>query len=290
MDQLARRFPAGEATICMDEESLIHYSQMSRSSYVVEALHAEEATDAGRLGVQFPYRYRPTAIRSLPGTRRSSPSYCVRAPLARWLADRAAALASDAAATVLDFGCGDRRHESLFTGVGASYVGLDGPWNPGADLVGAPDAVPAADASFDIVVCTQTLEHLPDPAAAVRELHRVVQPGGFVLASTHGTAVYHPNPTDYWRWTGPGLEKLFLDNADWSSITVMPGQGTAATTAMLTAYYIDLACKRLHVRPLAVPLVYSLNLTAEALDGILPILRRPIPGSLTATFHIEARR
>lgn len=257
---------------------------------MVEALPAEESAGAGRLAARFPATSRRAEIRALPGTRRSSPSYCVRAPLARWLADRAAVLASDAAAAVLDFGCGDRRHESLFTSAGASYVGLDGPWNPAADLVGAPDAVPVADASFAVVVCTQTLEHLPDPAAAVRELHRVVQPGGCVLVSTHGTAVYHPNPTDYWRWTGPGLEKLFLDNADWSSITVTPGQGTAATTAMLAAYYIDLACKRLHVRPLAVPFVYSLNLAGEALDRALPILRRPIPGSLTATFHIEARR
>jgi len=262
---------------------------MNKFSYVSEALPAEGMDASERPANQPVVVRRPAAVRNLPGTRRSSPSYCVRAPLARWLAGRATSLASGTAVTVLDFGCGDRRHEPLFTEAGGTYVGFDGPWNPAADVTGDPDAVPVADASFDIVVCTQTLEHLPDPAAAVRELRRIVRPGGHVLASTHGTAVYHPSPADYWRWTKPGLEKLFCDNADWSSVDVSPGQGTAATTAMLIAYFIDLACKRLHVRPLAVPVTFLLNVASETLDRTVPILRRPIPGSLTATFHIEAR-
>ena len=225
--------------------------------------------------------------RLLPGTRRSSASYCVRAPLTSWLASQAALLAG-AGAKVLDFGCGDRRHESLFSGAGADYVGFDGPWNPAADLTGEPDAIPAGDASFDVVVCTQVLEHLPDPAAAIQELRRVVRPGGRVLASTHGAAVYHPNPEDFWRWTQPGLEKLFRDNGEWVSLSVTAGQGTAATTAMLLAYFVDLAFKRIRARPLAVPLIVGLNVAGETIDRLIPVLRKPIPGSLTATFHVEA--
>jgi SAM-dependent methyltransferase len=254
---------------------------MPRASYVVEEL----PTATGELVVA----RRPVSFQDPPGTKRSSPSYCVRAPLVRWLTSRAAALSSGAAVSVLDFGCGDRRHEPLFTGVGASYVGFDAAWNAGADVVGEPGFVPVGDESFDIVVCTQTLEHLPDPAAAVREFRRIVRPGGHVLASTHGTAVYHPSPADYWRWTKPGLEKLFRDSAEWSSVDVAPAQGTASTTAMLFANFVDLACKRLHVRPLAVPATLLLNTVAELLDRRLPILRRPVPGSLTATFHVEAR-
>ncbi|RPH55393.1 MAG: methyltransferase domain-containing protein, partial [Acidobacteria bacterium] len=65
------------------------------------------------------------------------------------------------------------------------------------------------------VVVEFLLEHVEDPARAVRELHRVTSPGGRVLASTHGVQVYHPSPTDYWRWTHAGLERLFRQNADW---------------------------------------------------------------------------
>jgi SAM-dependent methyltransferase len=191
-------------------------------------------------------------------------------------------------AVVLDFGCGDRRYERLFTSAGATYVGFDGPWNSRADVVGDANAVPVDDATFDIVVCTQVLEHLPDPAAAVQELRRIVRPGGRVLASTHGTFVYHPCPLDLWRWTQPGLEKLFRDNAAWSSLTIAPGQGTAATTAMLLAHLADIAFKRFRLRPLGIPVIVSLNTLGEALDRAFPILRQPIPGSLNATFHLEA--
>ena len=192
-------------------------------------------------------------------------------------------------ATVLDFGCGDRRYERLFTATGTIYRGFDGAWNPRADLVGEADAVPVSDAAYDIVLCTQVLEHLPDPGATIRELRRIVRPGGRILASTHGTYVYHPNPVDLWRWTQPGLEKLFNDNAEWSSLTITAAQGSAATTAMLVAHFVDLAFKRFRLRALATPFVYSLNLAGETLDRVFPTLRQPIPGSLTATFHVDAR-
>jgi SAM-dependent methyltransferase len=206
----------------------------------------------------------------------------------RWLATQAAAIPHPLGAVVLDVGCGDRRHQPLFEAVGATYIGFDAAWNALAELTGDPGELPLDDASVDVVLCTQVLEHLPDPARAVRELRRVVRPGGRLLASTHGTSVYHPSPRDLWRWTQPGLLKLFRDNADWSSLSVVPAQGTAATTAMLVAHLVDLGCKRLRARPLGAPMVALLNLAGELCDLASPLLRRPVPGSLTATFHVEA--
>ena len=74
------------------------------------------------------------------------------------------------------------------------YVGVDVVENPAAELLGPVEALPVDDASFDVVLCTQVLEHCDDPAQAVRELRRVTAPGGRVLASTHGVQVYHPSP------------------------------------------------------------------------------------------------
>jgi SAM-dependent methyltransferase len=122
----------------------------------------------------------------------------------------------------------------------------------------------------------------------VRELRRVVRPGGLVLASTHGNYPFHPNPDDLWRWTHQGLERLFLTNAEWASVSVRPGAGTAATLAMLNGHLIDLLAKRLHVRPLAVPLVALGNAIGEALDAAIPPLRSAIPGTLHANYHVEA--
>jgi SAM-dependent methyltransferase len=210
---------------------------------------------------------------------RTSVQYAVRRPLVEWL--RAQDVAG---ARTLDVGCGDRPYAELFPGA----VGFDVPGNPHADLHGSLESIPVDDASFDVALCLQVLEHVPDPAAAVRELHRVVRPGGRVLLSTHGVYPFHPNPDDLWRWTHQGLERLFLTNAEWASVTVRPGAGTAATTGMLVAHGVDLLAKRAHLRALAVPFVVALNAAGEGIDRAVPMLREPVPGSLNANFHVEA--
>ncbi|MEP6812481.1 MAG: class I SAM-dependent methyltransferase [Actinomycetota bacterium] len=213
---------------------------------------------------------------------RSTVGYAVRRPLLEWLT------AQDVVgARMLDVGCGERPYEALFAGA-AEVVGFDVPGNPHADLHGSIDAIPVEDAGFDVVLCLQVLEHVPDPAAAVRELRRAVRPGGRVLLSTHGVYPFHPNPNDLWRWTHTGLERLFRTNAEWTSVTVRPGAGTAATIAMLVAHGVDLLAKRAHVRALAVPLVVAFNAAGEGLDRAVPMLREPIPGSLNANYHVEA--
>ena len=210
--------------------------------------------------------------------------YAVRRPLLDWL------VAQDVGgARVLDAGCGDRPYESLLAGA-REVVGFDLPGNPHADVHGAIDAIPLDDASFDVVLCLQVLEHVPDPAAAVRELRRVVRPGGRVLLSTHGVYPFHPNPEDLWRWTGQGLERLFRTQAEWTSVTVRPGAGTAATIGMLVAHGVDLLAKRAGLRALAVPFVVALNAAGESLDRAVPALRETLPGSLNANFHVEAVR
>ncbi len=214
--------------------------------------------------------------------KRTSVQYAVRKPLLDWLA------AQDVAGLrVLDVGCGDRPYEDLLRSA-AEIVGFDVRGNPHADLHGSIDALPVEDASFDVVLCLQVLEHVPDPAKAVRELRRVVRPGGRVLLSTHGIYPFHPNPDDLWRWTHDGLERVFRDNGDWSSVTVRPGAGTAATVSMLIAHLIDLLFKRAGVRVLGAPLVAGLNLAGAALDRAVPLLREPVPGSLSANYHVEA--
>ena len=213
--------------------------------------------------------------------KRASVQYPVRKPLLEWLRG------VQVGGRVLDVGCGDRPYDGLFTEAD-ELVGFDVPSNELADIHGTIEAVPVDDASFDVALCLQVLEHVPDPAAAIRELRRVVRPGGRVLLTTHGVYPFHPNPDDLWRWTHQGLERLFQTQAEWSSVTVTPGAGTAATTLMLVNHGLDLLAKRAHVRPLAVPFVTALNALGEALDGGVPLLRSTEPGTLHANYHLEA--
>jgi len=54
------------------------------------------------------------------------------------------------------------------------------------------EAMPFADGSFRTVVCTEVLEHLPSPEDALREIHRVLQPGGVLIGSV-------PSRSPIWR-------------------------------------------------------------------------------------------
>lgn len=226
-------------------------------------------------------------VEDWPGEERRSPrlsssTWAVRAPLAEWL--RAAGRDLKDGSRVLDVGCGPKPYYPFFAGA-AAYVGVDVVAHPAADLVGRVEELPLEDASFDLVLCTQVLEHCDDPARAVAELRRVVAPGGRVLASTHGVQVYHPSPEDYWRWTHAGLAKLFEDNADWESVEVTPGAGTALTLAMLLATYAEIGLGR---SALARAPVWLLNRLGAALDARVASLREPRPGSLAANLHVVA--
>jgi len=216
----------------------------------------------------------------------SSPTYAVRAPLAAWLREEAARRPNPY--RVLDVGCGVKPYYPFFEPYASAYVGVDVVENPAADLQGAVESLPVADASFDLVLCIQVLEHADDPARAVRELRRVVAPGGVVLASTHGVQVYHPAPVDLWRWTHAGLDRLFRENADWSSLSVRPSSGTTACLGMLVAIYADLLARRARVPALGRALAAGLNRGAAALDRRSSDLREPRSGSLIANFHVVA--
>jgi SAM-dependent methyltransferase len=218
------------------------------------------------------------------------PTYAVRGPLVRWLAGEARRAQEELGAyRVLDVGCGTKPYEPLFSPFAASYIGVDPVENPHAELRGSVEALPVEDGSFDVVLCNQVLEHCDDPARAVRELRRATAPRGRVLASTHGVMPYHPSPTDYWRWTHAGLEKLFLQSADWASVRVTPASGTTACIGMIFAMNLDLALRRLRAGRLSKPLVTTVNRAAEAIDRRSPRLREPTqPGTLFANFHVVA--
>ena len=69
---------------------------------------------------------------------------------------------------------------------------------------------------FDVVICEQVLEHVPDPWGAARNLRELTVPGGYVIVSTPFLIKVHElllfGMHDYWRFTPRGL-RLLLDEA-----------------------------------------------------------------------------
>src|SRR5262249_42976946 len=76
-------------------------------------------------------------------------------------------------AKICDVGSGGRR-------ITPDVVTVDFVAGPGVDIVGDIHSLPLPDSSYDCVFCTGTLEHVRDPVTAVRELYRILKPGGIV--------------------------------------------------------------------------------------------------------------
>ncbi len=221
----------------------------------------------------------------------STTTYAVRAPLVRWLAAEAR-LAHEALGPyrLLDVGCGEKPYRELFAPYVSEHVGVDAVENPAADLRGPIEALPVEDGSFDVVLCAQVLEHVDDPVQAARELSRVTRSGGRLLLSTHGVYVFHPAPSDHWRWTHTGLEKLLRDTGDWASVRVTAGAGTASTLAMLNAIYLEHLLRRTPIRFARGAVVAAINRVGRTLDRKISLLQQPRPGTLTANYHVVAER
>ncbi|MCV9388813.1 class I SAM-dependent methyltransferase [Reichenbachiella ulvae] len=113
--------------------------------------------------------------------------------------------------TMLDFGCGNMPYRRLYE-TKCKYLGVDFEGNEDADIYFESGKIPMRDNTVDYIISTQVLEHVVSPEEYLSECFRVLKKDGKLLLSTHGHWKYHPDPTDYWRWTKDGLEKLLSDN------------------------------------------------------------------------------
>lgn len=141
----------------------------------------------------------------------------------------------------LDVGCGDRPYEYLFKR--GSYTGIDVEDSGRTWDMKQPDyfydgkVFPFPDGSFDIVISTQVLEHVPDPLAVLKEMARVCEQGGEVVISLPFVYQEHEEPFDYFRFTRFGVAKL-LEKAGLKVETMKRDSGTLETLAILANVYI----------------------------------------------------
>jgi SAM-dependent methyltransferase len=62
---------------------------------------------------------------------------------------------------------------------------------------------------FDLIICTEVLEHVNNPFSVVNELRRILKPGGIIAISTPFNFRIHGPLPDNWRFTIHGLKVLF---------------------------------------------------------------------------------
>ena len=105
---------------------------------------------------------------------------------------------------LLDVGCGTGHHMASLRERGFEVAGIDGSEemllnaranNRDSEIRKADvEAIPFADASFDFVICIEVLRYLPDQSRCIRQMARVLKPGGICLT----TAAPVLNLNGYW--------------------------------------------------------------------------------------------
>src|SRR5262245_38292614 len=115
----------------------------------------------------------------------------------RWVAAQAALMSPGL--RVLDVGAGTGRYRSLFShcdywahdfGQEPSTIGKYTALDYESDIT----SLPVQDGSFDVVLCSEVLEHVPEPIQAVKELARILKPDGKLLLTAPLGAFLHQEP------------------------------------------------------------------------------------------------
>lgn len=112
---------------------------------------------------------------------------------------------------ILDAGAGDSKYRRFFDHAhyeSADFRRMDSMHYVDVTYECDLTSIPVEDARFDMVICTQVIEHVPDPTAVLTELHRVLKPGGMLYLTTPLFFAEHHAPFDFYRYTQFGLRHL----------------------------------------------------------------------------------
>lgn len=119
--------------------------------------------------------------------------------------------------TVLDYGSGDRPYENMLQTKFEHYVSADYPitnqyHKKKPDIKILPvQPLQIENNSTDCVILTEVLEHLYNPLEVLKDLNRVLKPGGFLIGTVPFLMSEHEQPYDYHRYTYFCLEKMFIE-------------------------------------------------------------------------------
>lgn len=139
-----------------------------------------------------------------------------------WLADRATVLPDLDQAVVLEVGSYDENGSArtIFQQRVFAYWGIDARDGRGVDAVMLAHDLRLNDNQFDLVICTEMLEHDARPWLSLPEMARVMKRGASLLLTARGFDEYagcygrHDCPKDYWRYNPASFEVLF----DWAKL------------------------------------------------------------------------
>lgn len=164
-----------------------------------------------------------------------------------------ASLASSATGRMLDVGCGDKPYQEVFAPYVMEHLGIDFEETHSdslyaqasrADLLYTGERLPFDGCTFDTVLCTQVLEHVADPWMLMREISRVLRPGGTLILTAPFSYKIHSEPHDFFRFTKYALGGL-AEQSGLEIVKILPRGGFWAVIGQKLASYFALNLGRL---------------------------------------------
>jgi SAM-dependent methyltransferase len=152
-----------------------------------------------------------------------------------------------AGSKVLDVGAGAGPYRELFAH--CEYRAQDFGREPGSvgrytvlDYTSDILSIPAPDGAFDAILCTEVLEHVPEPAAALREMGRLLRAGGTLLMTAPLGSLLHQEPFHFYGGFTPFWYEKFLPEAGFDLVSVEKNGGFFCffgQEAMRFSAYVD---------------------------------------------------
>ncbi|MHB8745780.1 MAG: glycosyltransferase [Gammaproteobacteria bacterium] len=238
----------------------------------------------------------------------------------RWIREKAQGI--PAGASVLDVGAGTCPYRKLFAH--CNYKSHDFKQYEGVKLGGTTDygsidycsditAIPVPDNSFDVVLCTEVLEHVPEPIEAMREFARILKPGGKMLLTAPLGCGLHQLPYHYYGGYTPEWYKHFAQKFGLEITEVVPNGGFFRLLAQETARVAWTLPQHRHLHGSNVQFIqqlfgewiprylfaleekcfidqFTVGYHVEAVKQAAPALQRPLESYVSTDKEISARR
>jgi SAM-dependent methyltransferase len=148
-----------------------------------------------------------------------------------WVIDRARSVAPGS--RVLDVGAGTAPYKDLFKHCEYmaqdfsqydGYKGVEGQYAE-IDYVSDIAQIPVPDASFDVILCTEVLEHVPCPIDALREMSRITKPNGRLFITAPLGSGLHQEPYHFYGGYTDHWYRKFLADFGCDVVTIEPNRG-----------------------------------------------------------------
>ena len=148
--------------------------------------------------------------------------------------------ADQAHGILLDVGCGMKPFAKVFAPFVDKYIGLEYSPESGyrgniADFCGDAAFLPLADESVDTILCTEVMEHVPNPEKTIEEFVRVLRRGGVIITTAPFAFPVH-DAYDFFRYSPDGIA-IMMKRHGLTVEKVDPLSGTAVTLAILFNMY-----------------------------------------------------